>query len=88
MLKAQLTEEEKAIFDQNVGLVEASIGRMVPATPEEIAKENPLVKEHRGFGFMQGLMPFIGWVCVHTIVQGASQSARWSLRSNSKAIVR
>ena len=29
MIKAQLTEEEKLIFDERVGLVEASIGRMV-----------------------------------------------------------
>lgn len=30
MLKEQLTDEEKALFDARVGLVEASIGRMVP----------------------------------------------------------
>ena len=30
LLKEHLTEEECARFDESVGLVEASIGRMVP----------------------------------------------------------
>ena len=34
MLKAQLTGEERAKFDETVGLVEASIGRMVPVQTE------------------------------------------------------
>jgi mannitol-1-phosphate 5-dehydrogenase len=42
LVKENLNEEEKEYFDTHVGLVEPSIGRMVPATPEEIAKENPL----------------------------------------------
>ena len=34
MLKEQLSEEERALFDARVGLVEASIGRMVPVQTE------------------------------------------------------
>ena len=36
MLKEQLTREEIALFDETVGLVEASIGRMVPVQTEEM----------------------------------------------------
>ena len=36
MLKAQLTEEEQKKFDESVGLVEASIGRMVPVQTDEM----------------------------------------------------
>ena len=42
LVKENLTEEEQAYFDSHIGLVEPSIGRMVPATPKEIAEENPL----------------------------------------------
>ena len=42
LIKAELTEEEQAYFDRYVGLVEPSIGRMVPATPAEIAEKEPL----------------------------------------------
>ena len=41
MIKEQLTEEEKAIFDETVGLVEASIGRMVPVQTEEMKDGEP-----------------------------------------------
>lgn len=36
MLKDLLTDEEKKHFDEKVGLVEASIGRMVPVQTEEM----------------------------------------------------
>ena len=52
MLKAQLTEEEKAIFDQNVGRVEASIGRMVPVQTEEMKDGNPMRVCVESYGFL------------------------------------
>ena len=42
MLKEQLTEEEQEKFDETVGLVEASIGRMVPVQTEEMKDGEPL----------------------------------------------
>ncbi len=42
MLKEHLTEEEQAKFDETVGLVEASIGRMVPVQTEEMKDGDPM----------------------------------------------
>ncbi len=42
MLKELLTQEECALFDKTVGLVEASIGRMVPVQTEEMKDGHPL----------------------------------------------
>ncbi len=42
LVKGDLGDEDKAYFDSHVALVEPSIGRMVPATPKEIAEKNPL----------------------------------------------
>ncbi len=42
MIKEKLTAEEAEYFDTYFGMVEPSIGRMVPATPKEIAEQNPL----------------------------------------------
>ncbi len=42
LVKESLSEEEKKYFDTHIALVEPSIGRMVPATPKEIAEKNPL----------------------------------------------
>lgn len=42
MLKAQLTEKEQKLFDETVGLVEASIGRMVPIQTEDMKDGEPL----------------------------------------------
>lgn len=42
MLKEQLTDEEKKIFDERVGLVEASIGRMVPVQTDEMKDGDPM----------------------------------------------
>lgn len=37
-----LSEEQRAWANEQIGFVEASIGRMVPAVPAELAAENPL----------------------------------------------
>ena len=42
MIKAELTQEECALFDQRIGLVEASIGRMVPVQTEEMKDGEPM----------------------------------------------
>ncbi len=42
LVKQNLSEAEAEYFDTHVALVEPSIGRMVPATPKEIAEKNPL----------------------------------------------
>mgnify|MGYP001031924884 CR=1 FL=1 len=42
MLKDLLTDEEKKHFDEKVGLVEASIGRMVPVQTEEMKDGDPM----------------------------------------------
>lgn len=42
MLKEQLTEAEQVKFDETVGLVEASIGRMVPVQTEEMKDSEPM----------------------------------------------
>ncbi|MBQ8173943.1 MAG: mannitol dehydrogenase [Clostridia bacterium] len=42
LVKENLNDAEKAYFDAHIALVEPSIGRMVPATPKEIAEKNPL----------------------------------------------
>jgi len=52
MLKEQLTEDEKAIFDENVGLVEASIGRMVPVQTEEMKDGDPMRVCVESYGFL------------------------------------
>jgi len=52
MLKAQLTEAEQALFDETVGLVEASIGRMVPVQTEEMKDGNPLRVCVERYGFL------------------------------------
>ena len=51
MIKEKLTAEECARFDETVGLVEASIGRMVPVQTEEMKDGEPLrvCVEHYGF---------------------------------------
>ncbi len=42
IVKENLNEEECRYFDSHIALVEPSIGRMVPATPKEIAEKNAL----------------------------------------------
>ena len=52
MIKANLTEEEIAWFDKNIGLVEASIGRMVPIQTEEMKDGNPLRVCVESYGYL------------------------------------
>ena len=52
MIKEQLTEEEKAKFDETVGLVEASIGRMVPVQTEEMKDGEPMRVCVERYGFL------------------------------------
>lgn len=42
LIAENLNEEEKEYFDANFGFVEASIGRMVPKTPDNISAQFPL----------------------------------------------
>ncbi|HHW24736.1 MAG TPA: mannitol dehydrogenase [Bacillota bacterium] len=42
LIKAYLDDAEKKYFDKYIGLVEPSIGRMVPATPKELLERHPL----------------------------------------------
>ena len=52
MIKANLTDEEKEWFDNNIGLVEASIGRMVPIQTEEMKDGNPLRVCVESYGYL------------------------------------
>lgn len=52
MLKALLSEEEQAWFDENIGLVEASIGRMVPVQTEEMKDGDPMRVCVENYGFL------------------------------------
>lgn len=52
MLKAELREDEREWFDENIGLVEASIGRMVPVQTEEMKAGNPLRVCVERYGFL------------------------------------
>ncbi len=52
MLKSQLNDEEKARFDESVGLVEASIGRMVPVQTDEMRDGEPLRVCVESYGFL------------------------------------
>ncbi len=52
MLKEQLTAEECALFDRTVGLVEASIGRMVPVQTEEMKAGEPMRVCVEKYGFL------------------------------------
>lgn len=52
LLKAELTKEAAAWLDENIGLVEASIGRMVPVQTEEMKAGNPLRVCVERYGFL------------------------------------
>lgn len=52
LLKAQLTEEERKRFDETVGLVEASIGRMVPVQTDEMKDGDPMRVCVERYGFL------------------------------------
>lgn len=52
MLKEQLSVEEQKHFDEKVGLVEASIGRMVPVQTEEMKDGDPMRVCVERYGFL------------------------------------
>jgi len=52
LLKAELTKEEQIKFDETVGLVEASIGRMVPVQTEEMKAGEPMRVCVERYGFL------------------------------------
>ena len=52
MIKEQLTPEECKKFDETVGLVEASIGRMVPVQTDEMKDGEPLRVCVESYGFL------------------------------------
>ena len=52
MIKEQLTEEEIEWFDENIGLVEAAIGRTVPVQTEEMKDGNPLRVCVESYGYL------------------------------------
>jgi len=52
MLKEQMTEEECKKFDETVGLVEASIGRMVPVQTDEMKDGEPMRVCVERYGFL------------------------------------
>ncbi len=52
MIKEHLTDAEKAKFDATVGLVEASIGRMVPVQTEEMKDGEPMRVCVERYGFV------------------------------------
>ena len=52
MIKEQLTDAEKELFDSQVGLVEASIGRMVPVQTDEMKDGEPLRVCVERYGFL------------------------------------
>jgi mannitol-1-phosphate 5-dehydrogenase len=52
MIKESLSEEEREQFDRNIGLVEASIGRMVPVQTPEMRAGNSLWVRVERYGFL------------------------------------
>jgi mannitol-1-phosphate 5-dehydrogenase len=52
LIKDHLTEDEKKIFDEKTGLVEASIGRMVPVQTPEMQTGNILRVCVEAYGFL------------------------------------
>lgn len=52
MIKEQLTEQEQKLFDDTVGLVEASIGRMVPVQTEQMKDGEPMRVCVERYGFL------------------------------------
>lgn len=52
MLKGMLSTEEQVWFDANIGLVEASIGRMVPVQTDEMKDGNPMRVCVESYGYL------------------------------------
>ena len=51
-IRLRKAQEEQAWFDENIGLVEASIGRMVPVQTEEMKDGNPMRVCVESYGFL------------------------------------
>ncbi|MDR2617550.1 MAG: mannitol-1-phosphate 5-dehydrogenase [Treponema sp.] len=52
LIKENLDEKERELFDKRIGLVEASIGRMVPIQTAEMQEGNPLRVCTEAYGFL------------------------------------
>lgn len=52
LIKSELSTEEQTLFDDSVGLIEASIGRMVPVQTPEMQDGNPLRVCVEKYGFL------------------------------------
>jgi mannitol-1-phosphate 5-dehydrogenase len=52
LVKENLNDEESALFDERIGLVEASIGRMVPIQTPEMQDGDPLRVCTEAYGFL------------------------------------
>ncbi|MDR0583304.1 MAG: mannitol-1-phosphate 5-dehydrogenase, partial [Treponema sp.] len=52
LIKKNLNEHERGLFDNHIGLVEASIGRMVPLQTQEMQDGNPLRICTETYGFL------------------------------------
>lgn len=52
MLKEHLNAEEQAWMDENIGLVEASIGRMVPVQTDDMKDGNPMRVCVESYGYL------------------------------------
>ena len=52
MLKAQMTADEQKWMDENIGLVEASIGRMVPVQTEQMKDGDPMRVCVESYGYL------------------------------------
>jgi len=70
LIKEHLSGEEQKIFDERVGLVEASIGRMVPLQTVEMQDGNPLRVCVEAYGFLpvdkaafKGEIPSLAGMC-------------------------
>jgi len=70
LIKNHLSEEEQKVFDECVGLVEASIGRMVPLQTPEMQDGNPLRICVEAYGFLpvdkaafKGEIPSLAGMC-------------------------
>ncbi|MDR2629831.1 MAG: hypothetical protein LBC60_02800 [Spirochaetaceae bacterium] len=70
LIKENLNEHEQGLFDKHIGLVEASIGRMVPIQTQEMQDGNPLRICTETYGFLpvdkdafKGDIPHIEGMC-------------------------
>ncbi len=52
MIQQYLTDDEKALFEERIGMIEASIGRMVPLQTEQMRKNDPLLICTEAYAFL------------------------------------